>query len=55
MGEGLVTMTFSEKSELRDVLLSFVERVCNNAETMPLEVLRVLPAVLEQLLGYYGR
>ena len=48
-------LMFSEKSELRDVLLSFVERVCNNAETMPPEVLRVLPAVLEQLLGYYGR
>ena len=50
-----VTMTFEEKSALRDALMKFVIRACEQPEKLPPEAMSVLPAVLETLVGYFGR
>lgn len=50
-----VTMTFEEKSAVREALMSFVIKACIKPEEMPPEAMRVLPAVLETLVDYFGR
>ena len=50
-----VTMTFEEKSALREALMKFVIKACTKPEEMPPEAISVLPAVLETLVEYFGR
>ena len=48
-----VTMTFEEKSAIREALMKFVIRACTKPEEMPPEAISALPAVTEELLVKY--
>ena len=48
-----VTMTFEEKSAIREALMKFVIKACTKPEEMPPEAISVLPAVAEELLVKY--
>ena len=48
-----VTMTFEEKSAIREALMKFVIRACTKPEEMPPEAISVLPTVTEELLVKY--
>ena len=48
-----VTMTFEEKSAIREALMKFVIRACTKPEEMPPEAISVLQAVTEELLVKY--
>ena len=49
----LVTMTFEEKSAVRDALMNFVIRACEKPEELSPEAVKVLPAITELLLVKY--
>lgn len=53
--ENSVMLTLEEKVEMRSALVNLVLKACNDPKKVPPEVLTALPAVLKELLGYYGR